>query len=372
MASYTAKLGRALSATGLRVTVVAPAGTGDPSLHVDGDVRVFRPFAPGAWAWLRAGHAALDTGSPVVHLQHEHFLFGGPETVPGLAGALARLSVAGVVTAATLHQVVDLGEVDGSFVGLHRMRIPPWAARVGLGAAQRLVSAAVDAAIVHEESFARLVPGAVVIPHGVDTADPVDRDVARAYLGVAPDAFVALCFGFVAPYKGLEVALEAAIRAGSGIELVIAGGEHPRLEGYGDELRRRWPGVARFTGYLSDDDVARWHAAADVALFCYPHPHASSGALATAAGHGTPVLVGEPLALRAGVPSEATVPLDPDAIAGRLRRLADSPAAREPLAAASRALAEERSWDAVARRHAVIYEEVLDGRRRSRRSIRNR
>ncbi len=372
VASYTAKLGGALAGEGLRVTVVAPAGPGDPAAHWDGAVRVLRPFPSGMWAWLRAGRAAVATGAGVVHLQHEHFLFGGPETVPGLAGALARLSAAPVSTVATLHQVVDPAEVDGSFVGLHRMRVPPPVARVGLGGVQRLVSAAVDAAIVHEESFARLVPGALVVHHGVDAARTVDRGVARTELGVAPDAFVVLCFGFVAPYKGLEVALEAASRAGPGIDLVIAGGEHPRLGGYGDELRRRWPGVARYTGYLSAEDVDRWHAAADVALFCYPHPHASSGALATAAGHGTPVLVGEPLARRAGVPSDATVSLDPDTVAGRLRHLADSVAAREPLAAASRALGEERSWGAVARRHGEIYEEVIDGRRRSRRSLRRR
>lgn len=372
VASYTSKLGGALSAEGLGVTVVAPAGPADPPVHWDGAVRVLRPFAPGVWAWLRAGRAALDTGAGVVHLQHEHFLFGGPETVPGLAGALARLAASRVSTVATLHQVVDPAEVDGSFVGLHRMRVPPPVARAGLGSVQRLVSAAVDAAIVHEESFARLVPGAVVVHHGVDAARTVDRDVARTELGVAPDAFVVLCFGFVAPYKGLEIALEAASRAGPGVELVIAGGEHPRLGGYGDELRRRWPGVGRFTGYLSADDVDRWHAAADVALFCYPHPHASSGALATAAGHGTPVLVGEPLARRAGVPAEATVSLDPDTIAARLRHLAGSAAAREPLAAASRALGEERSWGAVARRHREIYEEVIDGRRRSRRTLRSR
>jgi len=369
VASYTAKLARSLASQGVDVGVVAPARAGDPPAEADGPVTVRRPFAAGWWAWPAAARAALATGSPVVHLQHEHFLYGGPTTIPGLAAALGILASSRAGTVATLHQVVDPAEIDGSFVGLHRMRVPGWAARLGLGAVQRLVSAAADAAIVHEEAFAELVPGSVVVHHGVDEAPPVDRAAARAGLGVPGDAFVVLCFGYVAPYKGLEIALAAAEKAGPPVHLVVAGGEHPRFAGettYGDELRARWPGVARFTGYLGEGDVDRWHAAADLALFCYPRPHASSGALATAAARGTPVLVGEPLAARAGVPPEATVPLDPDVVAGRLRALADDPGGLAGLGDVSRRLGADRSWTAVARRHAEIYEEVRDGRRRHR------
>ena len=120
-----------------------------------------------------------------------------------------------------------------------------------------------------------------------------------------------LCFGFLVPYKGLEAALGAARLAGDDVELVIAGGEHPRLkatgDGYADRLRATAPPNARFTGFVPDADVARWFAAADVALLPYPQPFASSGPLALALAHGTPVLLSQALARTTGAPEELAV-----------------------------------------------------------------
>src|SRR5205085_6969731 len=122
-------------------------------------------------------------------------------------------------------------------------------------------------------SFARVVENAVVVPHGVEAAAARDRAAARSELGL-DDRFTALCFGFLAPYKGLELALDAAELAGDPVQLVIAGGEHPRLAASGDEyaeqLRARYGTSARFTGRVPEEQVGAWFAAADIALFPYP------------------------------------------------------------------------------------------------------
>jgi glycosyltransferase involved in cell wall biosynthesis len=164
-----------------------------------------------------------------------------------------------------------------------------------------------------------------------------------------------LCFGFLAPYKGLEAALGAARLAGDGIDLVIAGGAHPRMADYGHALRAGAPANTRFTGYVADADVARWFAAADVALLPYPQPFASSGPLALALAHGTPVLLSAALARTVGAPRELAVSLDPAAIAARLSTLARDPAERGRLHAAAANLAAGRSWPEVARRHLDLY-----------------
>ncbi|HEX7353517.1 MAG TPA: glycosyltransferase, partial [Mycobacteriales bacterium] len=220
-----------------------------------------------------------------------------------------------------------------------------------------------------EPAFARLVPAATVVPHGVEERAPADPVAARRRLGVADGAFTVLCFGFVAPYKGLETACEAGDLAGA--DVVVAGGEHPRLAGrddYAGELRRRFPS-ARFTGYVDEPDVAEWFAAADVALFCYPQPHAASGALALALAYGTPSLVSPQLAATSGAPAEMVAGDDPAAIAGRLRALT-RPEERARLRAATTALAERRSWSQVARAHVEIYEEVIRDRRPAGRRLR--
>jgi glycosyltransferase involved in cell wall biosynthesis len=101
--------------------------------------------------------------------------------------------------------------------------------------------------------------------------------------------------------------------------------------------------------------VARWFTAADVALLPYPRPFASSGPLALALAHGTPVLMSEALARTTAAPAALAVSSDPAAIAGRLRTLAAEPGERERLRAAAAELAAGRTWPEVARRHLELY-----------------
>lgn len=354
VASYTANLASSLAGAGARVRVIADELPGEVSLSRDGPVVVDRCFRRGPMAVPRATRAAARTGAQVIHLQLETFLYGGPSALPGLVASLATLRSVDPPTVVTLHQVVDPSDVDEEFTGLHGVGVPSPVARAGLAALQEAVGRLAARVVVHEPSFADVVPGATVIPHGIEPVGPDgDRTSARERLGV--EGFTALCFGFLAPYKGLEHVLEAA-SIGGPWRPVIAGGAHPRHgAGYARRLRHAWQDTARFTGYVPDEDVADWFRAVDVALFCYPHPHASSGGLALALAHGTPFLVSPQLGRVIGAPSEAVVPLEAAAIDDRLRRLAAEHEAREELAAACAWLAEGRAWPAVARRHLELY-----------------
>jgi len=353
VASYSANLAGALGDAGARVTVLAAHDPSEPAVAGDGALEVRRVWKRGPGALPGAAAAALATGAPAVHVQHELFLYGGPSAVPGIVPALAALRRRNAVV--TMHHVVDPKAVDAGFTATHRVRAPAPVARIGVAAVQRTIAALADTVVVHEPSFARVVPGAEVVPHGVEVPERGDRAAARAALGVK--GFCVLCFGFLAPYKGLEAALGAARLAGEDVELVIAGGEHPRLagDGYADALRAAAPANVRFTGYVADADVARWFAAADIALLPYPQPFASSGPLALALAHGTPVLLSEALAGTAGAPDELAVPTDPAAVAARLDALVADLDERERLRAAAATLAAGRSWPEVARRHLDFY-----------------
>ena len=353
VASYTVNLAHALNDAGARVAIVAPTEDGEPAESDDDGITVRRLFPRGPRALPIALGAARAAGAPVVHLQHELFLYGGPSALPGLIASLRRPRPCRSRTVVTMHQVVDPAAVDASFTRLHRMTMPPIAARVAITSTQRAINAQADAIVVHEPNFARLVPGAITIPHGVEAAAPVDRTTARDALRL-DGRLVALCFGFVAPYKGLESAIEAARIAGSDrVQLVIAGGAHPRLEArhmYADLLRQSAGDVARFTGYLEDADVTRWFSAADVVVLPYPKPHASSGALALAIAHDRPVLASTALARTCGLPEE-TAFHSPRHLAERFDELADDHLALRRLAAATAPLAADRGWAEVARRH---------------------
>lgn len=374
VASYTAALGRALSAAGAAVTVVAPTEDVGCRRQWDGGVEIIPGYSRGHRALGQAAATALATGAPVVHIQHEVFAFGGPTSVPGLIPALTRVRRAGRGPVVTLHQVVDASSVDRSFTRLHRVQVPAPFARAALGGLQGAVAGLAAATIVHERGFADHVRGARVIPLGVDPDPPAPaRATAREVLGVDHAAFVVLCFGFIAPYKGLELALEAARLAGPPIHLVVAGDEHPRLRGrdpYASRLRARWGAAARFTGRVADADVGAWFAAADVALFPYPRPFSSSGALADALAHRTPVLVSPALADSAGLPPACVGASKPQELARQLADLAADRGRLSVLGEASSAFAAGRWWPAVARRHLHLYEEVSVASRTADRRLR--
>jgi glycosyltransferase involved in cell wall biosynthesis len=284
--------------------------------------------------------------------------------VPGLPGALRLLRRSGFPTVVTMHHVVEPESVDRAFTRLHRVRAPARVARAGLARVQAAIRRNARAIVVHEPGLALAVPEATVIPHGIDLVKPSTRS-ARERLALQHERrLVVLCFGFLAPYKGLEAALEGARLAGDDVRLVVAGGPHPRLAASGDPyaagLRERWGESADFTGYVPGGSVADWFAAADVALVPYPRPVATSGPLALALGAGTPALLSVPLAACIGASTAEAVPADPESIAARLRLLARDAGARERLAAATRELAREREWPHVADRHLELYEEVRD------------
>lgn len=354
VASYSANLAAALGDEGASVTVLASQEPGLPDVARDGTLEVRRVWRRGAGALPAAAAAARATGAPTVHLQHELFLYGGPAAVPGVVPALAALR--GRRAVVTMHHVVDPGAVDASFTATHRVRAPAPLARAGVATVQRTIRALADTVVVHEPSFASVMPGAEVVPHGIEVVDNTEAEAALAALGIDGGPLCVLCFGFIAPYKGLEAAIGAARLAGDAIELVIAGGEHPRLgDDYAERLRATAPGNVRFTGFVPDEDVGRWFTAADVALLPYPRPFASSGPLALALAHGTPVLMSEALARTTGAPGALTVGLDPAAIAARLATLADDGAERERLRAAARGLSTGRTWPEIARRHLELY-----------------
>ncbi len=361
VSSYSANLAHALQDMGAEVAVIAPHDEDGPSVENDGGVEVRRAFGRGSRALPSAARAAIGTYAPIVHVQHEMFLYGGLSWMLGLPVGLRILRTAGVGPLVTMHQVVDPVTVDASFTRLHRVRVPAPAARVGISGIQETIRRLAHTTIVHERPFVDSVPGAEVVPHGVELATPPDRNEARSHLGL-DDRLTVLCFGYLAPYKGLESALSAARAAADEINLVVAGDEHPRLarrDGYGRELKQRFGDAARFTGYVSEDDVARWFGAADLALLPYPKPFSSSGALALALAYGTPVLLSNELAHATGTSRELATPVDPRQLTKRLLALRNG-AELESLREHSDSLAQGRAWPTIACRHSALYREVSD------------
>ncbi|MDZ8201562.1 glycosyltransferase [Microbacterium sp. SSW1-59] len=140
-----------------------------------------------------------------------------------------------------------------------------------------------------------------VIPHpsyqGIyDTG--ITRTEARESFGLAPDEVAVLFLGQIRPYKGVTTLMRAADRAarddGRPLALLLAGHTPP---GSLAELEPDMPSSVRavtFFDFVPDGDIARWFAAADVAVFPYRRI-LNSGSVHLAATFGVPaVLPDEP------------------------------------------------------------------------------
>ena len=188
-----------------------------------------------------------------------------------------------------------------------------------------------------------------VIPHPVFPSDPERRD----------DGHTVLALGMIRPYKGLGDAIEAVREAGDA-RLLVAGDALEPLEPYraaANGLDVEWR-----LGYLQAAELDRALGDATIAVFPYRPELDQSGALLQALGAGVPAIaydvggIAEPVRrFDAGrvVPSG-----DVAALAAAVRELLSDPAALEAARAGARRAREELTWDAAARAHLELYEEI--------------
>lgn len=180
----------------------------------------------------------------------------------------------------------------------------------------------------------------------------VPREEARQRLALPADAPVFLFFGFVRPYKGLHILLDAFPRVLARVpdaRLVVAG------EFYSDEAVLRAQAAAlgdavRFDAdYIPDDRVALYFSAADAIV--QPYVTATQSGVAQIAFHyGRPVITTDVGGLAEIVPDgEAGLvvpPEDPEALAAALIRFVKEDLG-EGLAEGVRRERQRYSWDRV-------------------------
>ena len=214
---------------------------------------------------------------------------------------------------------------------------------------------AFDRVVVHTERGAEQLER-----FGVPT-DRVVRIPHGTFDGPAepPDGRTLLFFGLIRRYKGLDV-LVRALPEVHGAKLVVAGDPIDPVEpirqlaaelGVSDRVDWR-------LGYLPQQEVETLMRQSTIAVFPYRGGESASGALATALGHGRPVVVTETLGetVRAFGAGAVVPPDDPSALARAINQLLDDPA--EAFRGTQKAR-EALSWSAIAEAHERLYSELL-------------
>ena len=215
-----------------------------------------------------------------------------------------------------------------------------------------------------------------IIPCGTDIRrfGSIDKQAARAALGIDPDALLVFYVGRFDERKGIETMVRAVgqsqLRGNKNLKLIIGGGSRPgqsdgkerdRIEGIVAEL-----GMSDFTtfpGRLGDDILPAYYAAADVCVV--PSHYEPFGLVAIEAmASGTPVVASDVGGLQFTVLPEETgllaPPKDDAAFAVAIDRILSNPDWRNQLGKQARVRVEEKfSWDGVAHQLSDLYIKLL-------------
>jgi glycosyltransferase involved in cell wall biosynthesis len=162
---------------------------------------------------------------------------------------------------------------------------------------------------------------------------------------------VALFFGHVRPFKGLDIALRGWTRLKSDVVLLVAGEAWWNAE---EEYRRLAKGLTnvRFDfRFIPDAEIATWFAATDVVIAPY-RTEAQSGVALTAFHFQRPVIAtrvgGIPEIVQDGVNGYLIPPENAEALASAVERFF-AEADRKAMEAACEATARKHSWEDYAR-----------------------
>jgi len=314
----------------------------------DAGAAVGRPVLIPWWppTWRAAARAALAHGPDLVVIQ-----WWVPFLGPMAAWLAWRLARGGARVAWLCHNVLPHeggGPVDRAVIRAALGRGDAW-----------LVHSRSDAdALAALLGPARLARGRLAVTAMPAVAPeaaqpPPDRAAARRALGVPGGAPLALFFGFVRPYKGLDVlidALPAARAAVPGLRLWVAGECWTPARDLAAQAHALGLGAAEVTiedAYLPAAEAGIRFAAADVCVL--PYRSATQSAVATAAfAHGLPVIAsrvgGLPDAVADGVDGLLVPPGDPAALAAAIARFFTEPGLAAHLAAGAAARGAQLGW----------------------------
>jgi glycosyltransferase involved in cell wall biosynthesis len=386
VADYTRWLAEALLVEGLAVDVLTDRRHHAISAAYDRPWRAGCPSAPNvhrvmpSWSWTaleRIERVAGVTGPDLVHIQYQAAAY---QMGPAIHLAPWWLGRRGFRTVVTYHDL----KVPYLFPKAGRVR--RWAVdALSRRADLTIVTNAEDHAAVAAHGRARSL---ALVPIGSNIPDSVppgyDPSAWRIRFGVDPAAPLVAYFGMLNTSKGARVlagALGSLVAAGRDARLVMIGAQvgasDPTNRGYLEAFRNDIAarGLAErvvWTGHMPPEGVSAWLHAADVVAL--PYADGASyrrGSLMAALEHGAAIVTttpspapdapGAPPPLVDGRSARLVPPGDPDALARALSEILDDVTLRAHLSDGARDLARSFAWDAIARRHAGLYQALVGG-----------
>lgn len=251
----------------------------------------------------------------------------GKSPLSNLAGLLTPMSTLRILpTVVTLHELVELADL--------RTLNAPGGALAPLGA--RLltkIATQADVVCLTMQHYA-----AWLSARGIDCAHIPIGAYHEPELLNESEACELLFFTTIAPYKGLELLIEAFTRLRAkypDLRLTIAGTAHTRFPGYARELKNHFNGAQgiQWLGQVSEEDVRSLFQRARVVVLPYTASTGSSSVLYQAATWGRAVVASDlsetrKLALEANLQVQFFENNNPLSLYNSICLLLDSPSLR--------------------------------------------
>lgn len=258
--------------------------------------KVFAPFG-------QISKKIIEHKIPIVLLNFEFGAYGGILGLLWLAALLLQLKILKVKVVTIYHPALltyrELQGISGN-LGISSKSLSLWIYSIGMRWYSLFLSLLSDAMVVFEDEFKqRLVDKGVqsskvtVIPHQIYGADKKSQFEKQK-------KFTILCFGFIVPYKGIELIAESnSYLDKSQFEYLVVGGKSPtNLSGtYYEEMEKKMANSGvKHIDYVTDDEIPGYFERSDLVVFPYLNLMASSGPLAWAIGEERPFILSDALA----------------------------------------------------------------------------
>ncbi len=244
-----------------------------------------------------------------VLIEFEFGVFGGTLANIALLFALAFLRIRGKRVVFELHQVVT--NIAKLKEHLHvQSRLMQVAYSMGIRGYYVALGIVCNHIIVLEQELkirlqSYVLPSKIsVLPHHMDLHHVIPKDKARAKIGIDASPFVALVFGYINHYKGIDWIVRASKQwKDTAMRLLVAGGPNPYhiqkpyyQKYYRDLLHsiRKSKNITH-TDFVPDEKIGLYFSAADLIVLPYRVFMAASGPFSIALSYGKPVILSDAL-----------------------------------------------------------------------------
>ena len=236
----------------------------------------------------------LDNREKSVLICFEGFMFGRAPFTGCFLASLTLAKILGSKNYLILHQVVE------DFRKIEKNKIKAFFLNSINRLFQKTLLVSVSKIIVFEQHLAKVLGNnkkVVFIPHAIENVKPINQKTAQKQLKLNGENFQALYFGFLSPYKGVDLLIKNWPND-KNLKLILAGDGNPnhlKEKAYVNFVKKIKAEAQRkgvmTAGFVPEKEIGKFFSATNVVILPYQAFFSSSGPLSLAFAYLKPVLL---------------------------------------------------------------------------------